>query len=612
MAENDFERLNIILAARDREFAKAMDRNVRRIERFAKRGQKDLSKVTRKFDLMGTAARRLGPILAGVFTLNGIQNAVDQATGMAVELENMSRLAGVSVETFQELTYAAGKFGIGQDKIADILKDVNDKAGDFMATGGGRLQDFFENIAPKVGITAEQFAKLSGPDALQAYVSALEEAGVSQQQMTFYMEALANDATVLTPLFAANGAEMRNLAQDARDLGLVLDSDIIGRSAEMRRRWDDIMGQMRASFNGLIFDVVFGLDDVFGLTSKGQFNKLAEQLYDQQRELDIYEKRLKDIQGRDPSMAFGGSNEAISRDLRIKIADQNALINITNAQMDELERLDTDRARLRDKLTNPDNFPGGGGGAGGGKSDIDALEKIIQTYEALTASLNPAAAATQKYAQAREAVNDALEAGVISEEEAGQTLSLAKDRYDAVTDSALDLAGVMGTVKSSTEEAFTSIFDNTKTGKEKFADFASSIISELMQVLVVQRMVGDFASKTSAGNGILGAIGKVFDITRAGGGSARAGQPTLINEATPRSEVFVPSQNGAVLNVAQAQSALRSSVAGGSSSLNMPQTFYISVDGGSDNPERIVAALRGPMRDEIQTALARYNRVKRP
>ncbi len=609
MADNDFERLNIILAARDRDFAKAMDRNVRRIERFAKRGQKDLSKVTRKFDLMGTAAKSLGLVLAGVFTLNGIQNAVDQATGMAVELENLSRLAGVSVETFQELTYAAGKFGIGQDKIADILKDVNDKVGDFMATGGGPLQDFFENIAPKVGITADQFAKLSGPDALQAYVSALEQAGVSQAQMTFYMEALANDATVLTPLFASNGAEMRRLASDAQELGMVLDSDIIERSAEMRRRWDDIMGKMRASFNGLIFDVVMGLDDVFGISQNAQFNKLAEQYDEQARELQNLEDkraRLKDMSITPWLPEDARSN--IDTDLRRQVADQHALMNMTTAQMDEVERVLTAQARLRDKYTNPTTSSGGGGGS---KSEMDALEKIVQAYEALTASLDPAAAATQKYAQAREAVNDALAAGIISEEEAGQTLVLAKDRYDAVTNSALDLAGVMGTVKSSTEDAFMSIFDNTKTGKEKFADFANSIISELMQVLVVQRMVGDFASKTSAGSGILGAIGKVFNVSRAGGGSGRAGQPMLINEATPNSEIYVPSQNGAVLNVAQAQSALRSSVAGGSSSLNMPQTFYISVDGGSNNPERIVAALRGPMRDEIQSALARWNRVRK-
>ncbi|MBQ4826546.1 phage tail tape measure protein [Leisingera sp. HS039] len=45
---------------------------------------------------------------------------------------------------------------------------------------------------------------------------------------------------------------------------------------------------------------------------------------------------------------------------------------------------------------------------------------------------------------------------------------------------------------------------------------------------------------------------------RAFGGPVRAGLPYLVNEHTPRSEWFVPSASGGVLNVAQAQSAFRS------------------------------------------------------
>jgi hypothetical protein len=37
------------------------------------------------------------------------------------------------------------------------------------------MKDFFEQIAPKVNVTAAQFAKLSGPEALQLYVSSLEK-----------------------------------------------------------------------------------------------------------------------------------------------------------------------------------------------------------------------------------------------------------------------------------------------------------------------------------------------------------------------------------------------------------------------------------------------------
>jgi hypothetical protein len=50
------ERLNIILAARDREFAKAMDANARRIEKFANKSKKELSSTGKAFAMLGKAA----------------------------------------------------------------------------------------------------------------------------------------------------------------------------------------------------------------------------------------------------------------------------------------------------------------------------------------------------------------------------------------------------------------------------------------------------------------------------------------------------------------------------------------------------------------------------
>ncbi|WP_444921160.1 hypothetical protein ACJJID_01415 [Microbulbifer sp. CnH-101-G] len=49
------------------------------------------------------------------------------------------------------MTYAAQRYGVEQDKVADILKDTSDKVGDFLQNGGGPLKDFFDNIAPQVG-----------------------------------------------------------------------------------------------------------------------------------------------------------------------------------------------------------------------------------------------------------------------------------------------------------------------------------------------------------------------------------------------------------------------------------------------------------------------------
>ncbi|CUH61553.1 phage tail tape measure C-terminal domain-containing protein [Thalassobacter stenotrophicus] len=150
----------------------------------------------------------------------------------ANEISQLSQVANANPEVFQRWSAASATVGIEQEKLADILKDVNDRVGDFLQTSGGPMADFFENIAPRVGVTADQFARLSGPEALQLYVDSLERAGVSQQEMTFYLEAMASDTTRLIPLLQNGGAEMTRLGTRAQALGAVLDADAI---AAMRR-----------------------------------------------------------------------------------------------------------------------------------------------------------------------------------------------------------------------------------------------------------------------------------------------------------------------------------------------------------------------------------------
>lgn len=127
------------------------------------------------------------------------------------ELKAQADAANISIKEFQSLSFAAKSVGVEQDKLADILKDVNDRVGDFIQTGGGPMADFFENIAPKVGVTADQFARLSGREALQLYVESLEKANLTQSEMTFFMEAIASDSTRLIGLFENSGEKLNAL-----------------------------------------------------------------------------------------------------------------------------------------------------------------------------------------------------------------------------------------------------------------------------------------------------------------------------------------------------------------------------------------------------------------
>lgn len=180
-------------------------------------------------------AVKAGAALAGALSIGVLANWVKESALATAQMARMAELSGATAEEFQRWAYASRTVGIEQDKLGDIFKDVQDKIGDFLQTGGGPMADFFENIAPKVGVTAEQFRNLSGPQALQLYVSSLQQANLSQSEMTFYMEAIANDATLLLPLLANNASSFNALAKEAEELGLVLSNDAAAGALEFER-----------------------------------------------------------------------------------------------------------------------------------------------------------------------------------------------------------------------------------------------------------------------------------------------------------------------------------------------------------------------------------------
>lgn len=200
--------------------------------------------------------------LAAAAITGAITKMAADASRTAKEIQNLSNVSGIGVEAFQRLAVGGRAVGIEQEKLADIFKDVNDKFGDFMATGAGPLADFFENIAPAVGVTADQFAKLSGPEALQLYVSSLEKAGVSQQQMTFYMEALASDATALVPLLADNGKEMRKLGDEAQRSGRILGKDAVNAGTKLAATFSNAGDILRTKFQSEILNSAGAIDDL--------------------------------------------------------------------------------------------------------------------------------------------------------------------------------------------------------------------------------------------------------------------------------------------------------------------------------------------------------------
>jgi lambda family phage tail tape measure protein len=192
------------------------------LDKASRESQKRMAEIQKSAEKIGIGIG--AGVTAGVVALAALTVSSVKA---GAEITRFAQVSGASSTEFQKYAAGAKAVGVEQDKLADIFKDVNDKVGDFLLNGGGELQDFFKTIAPKVGVTAEQFRNLSGPQALQLFTSSLQKAGLSQAEMTQQMESLANDATLLLPLLRDNGAAFKVLGDTAQQAGAIMDEKTI-------------------------------------------------------------------------------------------------------------------------------------------------------------------------------------------------------------------------------------------------------------------------------------------------------------------------------------------------------------------------------------------------
>lgn len=571
------EQLNIIIAARTIGMQRELDAAQRKIKTFERKTKDSLGSTTKSFDLLSSAAGRLGGALSAGALATGMVASIKNAIDAGAAIHNLAMIAGTGTTEFQKFAIAAQTVGIEQDKLADILKDVNDKFGDYMATGAGPLADFFDNIAPKVGVAKEAFVGLSSDQALGLYVKTLQEAGVNQQEMTFYMEALASDATALNPLLRDNAAALTAIGDSAESTGRILDEAMIKNAKIMQDTWTEVLDVMGAYWDNFWIRIGVGLTELLNIGDEAQLVNLRSDLDDAasafasaRSEFELFD----DPEYRADYIENYGVNEfnRAMGEAQERVEATGAAVKAIQESMQAVEASKIDYAL--DPIVV--GTPGSGTSTddkdkpkkGGGKSPA---QQAKDDFDALIGSLDGATKANQDFAKAQDVVNNALKNGIITQEQADMTLAVLTDRMKIARGEMMDLSSVAGVLEDGFTNAFMSILDGTESTKDAFRSMAKAVISELYRVLVVQRLVGSVGTATSAGSGIAGFLGNVFPALKgsASGGALMAGQASVVGEHGR--ELFVPSSAGRVLSVPQAKAAV-----GGGGGVVVNQTINVS------------------------------------
>lgn len=237
MSGTDLERLNIVLAARDREFAQAMDRNVRRIERFSKRSNRHLSSISRKFDLLGAASKRLAPLLAAL----GAGAVIGRLKGVVASLDDIGKTAdkiGLTTDALQELRTIAESAGIAQGSLDSSLERFNKRLGEAQQGTGAAKKALDE-----MGISANYLAGLGLDRALSVVADQISGIEDPTQRAAMAAALFGREGVAMVNLLREGSDGMERMRQEARDLGIVIDERLV-REAEEAQTQLDLMSRV--------------------------------------------------------------------------------------------------------------------------------------------------------------------------------------------------------------------------------------------------------------------------------------------------------------------------------------------------------------------------------
>jgi len=202
-----------------------------------------------------------GGFIGGALTqgLASIVPAIREATRSLSDLKAEAAEAGIDVEQFQALGYAARQSNVGVDALTDGLKELQLRADEFIVTGQGPAAEAFARL----GYGADDLkTKLKNPSDLFLEIIGRLQAFDKAAQIRISDEVFGGTGGEQFVRFLDQGvAGIRLNMEEARKLGVVIDKDLVEKGAELDRKFQTIADTINNRVKSAIVNVAGALAD---------------------------------------------------------------------------------------------------------------------------------------------------------------------------------------------------------------------------------------------------------------------------------------------------------------------------------------------------------------
>lgn len=147
-----------------------------------------------------------------------------EAASNADDLLTLASVTGTTTDSVQELNYMADLTDVSFDRIKDSLKETTNKMQE-AATGTGDAYEAYKRL--KVEITNTDGSLRSAQDVFYDTIDALGDMKNQTERDALAMDLMSESAQELNPLIELGSEKMQAYAQEAHDMGYVLDNDAL-------------------------------------------------------------------------------------------------------------------------------------------------------------------------------------------------------------------------------------------------------------------------------------------------------------------------------------------------------------------------------------------------
>lgn len=260
------------------DIGKEGDKTFKKIKKGGTDASKGLGELTKR---ARTLARQMTLLKAAAFVAagaGGLGLLLKSSVDTAKNIRDLSNRAGVAVETFQELEFAARQFGVQQEGLADGLKELALRADEFVKTGGGPAAEAFATL----GLSEDELRKnLDNVDALFAQVlERFKTLDTKAQKIRVLDEVFGGTAAEQFLEFMDQGNDaIDTMRGNAREFGVVFSQEFIDKSITAENQINTLGKVIKTNFQrGLIEGFVDEFGDLSDILKDPEFKRAIQDL----------------------------------------------------------------------------------------------------------------------------------------------------------------------------------------------------------------------------------------------------------------------------------------------------------------------------------------------